>query len=59
MGYQFQLNRLRGILQAKSNASYSGQYYTLEDGQRIAREATEVIRWAEDMLANRPSQAAA
>lgn len=50
-----QVNRLRGILQAKSDASYSGQYYTLEDGKRLVREATEFIRWAEDMLANRPS----
>lgn len=50
-----QVNRLRGILQSKSDASYSGQYYTLEDGKRLVREATEFIRWAEDMLANRPS----
>jgi hypothetical protein len=50
-----QVNRLRGILQAKSDASYSGQYYTLDDGKRLVREATEFIRWAEDMLANRPS----
>lgn len=50
-----QVNRLRGILQAKSDASYSGRYYTLEDGKRLVREATEFIRWAEDMLANRPS----
>ncbi|HST61946.1 MAG TPA: hypothetical protein VLK84_24810 [Longimicrobium sp.] len=57
--YTGQVNRLRGILQAKSNASYSGQYYSLEEGQRIAREAGEFIRWAEDMLANRPSQSAA
>jgi hypothetical protein len=49
-----QVNRLRGILQAKSNASYSGQYYTLEEGKRIVRDATEFIRWAEGMLANRP-----
>lgn len=50
-----QVNRLRGILQAKSDASYSGQYYTLDEGKRIVRETTEFIRWAEDMLANRPS----
>jgi hypothetical protein len=50
-----QVNRLRGILQAKSDASYSGQYYTFEDGKRLVREATEFIRWAEDMLASRPS----
>ena len=50
-----QISRLRRILQAKSDASYSGQYYTLDDGKRIVRETTEFIRWAEDMLANRPS----
>lgn len=49
-----QVNRLRGILQAKSDASYSGKYYTLDDGKRIVREATEFIRWAEDMLVKRP-----
>lgn len=48
------MNRLRGILQAKSDASYSGTYYTLEEGKRIIREATEFIRWAEDMFAKRP-----
>jgi hypothetical protein len=46
------LSRLRRILQAKSDASYSGQYYTLDDGKRIVRETTEFIRWAEDMLAS-------
>jgi hypothetical protein len=49
-----QVNRLRGILQAKSDVSYSGQYYTLEEGRRIARETTEFIRWAEEMLGARP-----
>ena len=53
--YAGQVNRLRGILQAKSDASYSGTYYTLEDGRRIVRETTEFIRWAEEMLANRPN----
>jgi hypothetical protein len=43
--------RLRRILQAKSDASYSGQYYTLDDGKRLVHETTEFIRWAEDMLA--------
>lgn len=48
------VSRLRGILQAKSNVSYSGQYYSLEEGRRIGREATVFIAWAEDMLARRP-----
>ena len=49
-----QVNRLRAILQGKSDVSYSGQYYTLEEGRRIVRDTTEFIRWAEEMLANRP-----
>ena len=48
------VSRLRGILQAKSDASYSGRYYTLDDGRRIVREVANFIRWAEDMLAARP-----
>jgi hypothetical protein len=46
--------RLRGILQAKSDASYSGRYYTLDDGRRIVREPTGFVRRAEEMLARRP-----
>lgn len=53
--YTPQVNRLRRILQAKSDVSYSGQYYTLEDGKRIAAEVTEFAHWAEEMLAKRPS----
>jgi hypothetical protein len=49
-----QINRLRAILQAKSDASYSGTYYTLDDGKRIVRLTTEFIRWAEEMMATRP-----
>lgn len=48
-----QVNRLRRILQAKSDVSYSGQYYTLDEGRRILGETSEFIRWAEEMLANR------
>lgn len=49
-----QVSRLRGILQAKSDASYSGHYYTLDDGRRIVREVTEFVRWAEGMMDARP-----
>jgi hypothetical protein len=34
-----QVQRLRGILNAKSHASYSGNYYTLQDGANILRES--------------------
>lgn len=54
-GHEAQVNRLRRILQAKSDASYSGQYYTLEDGRRIVRETAEFVRWAEEMLASHPN----
>jgi hypothetical protein len=53
-----QVSRLRRILQAKSDASYGGQYYTLDDGRRIVRETTEYIRWAEDVLATTHRSAA-
>lgn len=53
--YAAQVRRLRGILQAKSDVSYSGEYYTLEEGKRILRETTAFIEWAEDMLSNRPA----
>lgn len=56
--YATHVSRLRRILQAKSDASYSGQYYTLDDGKRIVRETTEFIRWAEDMLATAARPAA-
>lgn len=49
-----QVSRLRGILQAKSDAAYSGHYYTLDDGRRIVREVTEFVRWAESMMDTRP-----
>jgi hypothetical protein len=33
-----QVDRLRGILDAKSHASYSGSFYTLQDGRDILQE---------------------
>lgn len=53
--HERQVMRLRGILQAKSDASYSGRYYTLDDGRRIVREVAEFAGWAEEMMASRPS----
>jgi hypothetical protein len=50
-----QVTRLRSILQAKSDVSYSGTFFTLEDGKKLARDTAEFVRWAEDMLAMRPS----
>jgi hypothetical protein len=53
--HERQVVRLRQIVQEKSNVSYSGHYYTLEEGKHLVQETTEFIRWAEDMLALRPS----
>lgn len=49
-----QVQRLRGILDAKSHASYSGSFYTLEDGREILRELERFAVWAEERLAERP-----
>jgi hypothetical protein len=49
-----QVSRLLGILDAKSHASYSGNYYTLEDGREILRELERYVEWAEERLASRP-----
>lgn len=49
-----QIRRLRGILGAKSHASYSGTFYTLEDGARLLAETQAFIAWAEEMLRRRP-----
>ena len=50
-----EVGRLRAILDAKTHASYSGNYYTLADGQRILRETEAFIAWAEELFTNRPA----
>lgn len=50
-----QIARLRGILDAKSHASYSGQYYTLSDGQSVLADTEKFVAWAEDLYQNRPA----
>ncbi|MEW5929809.1 MAG: hypothetical protein AB1941_20330 [Gemmatimonadota bacterium] len=49
-----QIRRLTGILDAKSHASYSGNYYTLADGQNILEELERFAIWVEDLYQNRP-----
>jgi hypothetical protein len=49
-----QVRRLSGILDAKSHASYSGNYYTLADGQGILADLELFAGWAEEMYRNRP-----
>lgn len=49
-----QTRRLKKILNAKTDASYSGSYYTLDDGREILEHAREYAAWAERMLADRP-----
>lgn len=48
-----QIRRLRRVLEAKSHASYSGSYYTLEDGRAILEELDRFAEWAEERLAER------
>lgn len=48
-----QVRRLRRILGAKSHASYSGSYYTLEGGRGILQELERFVEWAEERLTDR------
>jgi hypothetical protein len=45
-----EVRRLRGILGAKSSASYSGNFYTLQDGIRVLEETRAYSGWSTDML---------
>ena len=49
-----QIRRLTAILDAKTHASYSGKYYTLEDGQRILEDMHGYADWAEALYTSRP-----
>jgi hypothetical protein len=49
-------NRLRAILDAKSHASYGGNFYTLQDGREILLELERFAAWAEDLLVSRPPE---
>ena len=48
------MRRLKRVLNAKSAASYSGSWYTLEDGRDLFLDATHYAGWAEEMLDARP-----
>jgi hypothetical protein len=48
-----QVRRLRRILGAKTHASYSGSYYTIDDGRAMLLELEHFARWAEDRLTDR------
>jgi hypothetical protein len=54
---QDQVPRLTRMLNAKSDASYSGSYYTLQDGREILRDLKRYASWAEEMLEQRPAAA--
>ncbi len=49
-----QVRRLKRVLNAKSEASYSGSYYTLRDGHEIFADVVRYGSWAEEMLLGRP-----
>jgi hypothetical protein len=48
-----QVRRLRVILNAKSSASYSGNFYTLADGLRVLAETRVYAEWSAQMLQER------
>lgn len=49
-----QVRRLKRVLNAKSEVSYSGSYYTLKDGREIFADVVRYGSWAEEMLLSRP-----
>lgn len=49
-----QVQRLHGILDAKTHASYSGIYYTLQDGRGLLRDLERFAEWAEERITRRP-----
>jgi hypothetical protein len=48
-----EVKRLRGILNAKSSASYSGNFYTLADGMRVLTETRIYAEWSAEMMQER------
>lgn len=49
-----EVRRVRSVLTAKSDVSYSGRYYTLDAALSILRDADEFIEWARTMYEQRP-----
>lgn len=49
-----QLRRLKRVLNAKSQVSYGGKYYTLDEGRELFSDVTRYGSWAEEMLLSRP-----
>jgi hypothetical protein len=50
-----QIKRLRSILNAKSHASYSGNYYTITDAIGILERTNEFVAWAKGLYDERPA----
>jgi hypothetical protein len=46
------VRRLKCVLAAKSEASYGGSYYTLEEGRALLLDVEKYVSWAEEMLEN-------
>lgn len=51
---EVQVRRLKRVLNSKSEAAYSGSWYTLQEGREIFSDAARYGTWAEEMLLNRP-----
>jgi hypothetical protein len=47
------VRRLRGILNAKSSASYSGNFYTLADGLRVLADTRIYAEWSAAVMQER------
>jgi hypothetical protein len=51
---QAQVRRLKRVLNAKSEVSYGGAYYTLDEGRDLFGDVNRYGSWAEEMLLSRP-----
>ncbi|MDB4949339.1 MAG: hypothetical protein JWM27_1988 [Gemmatimonadetes bacterium] len=45
-----QVRRLRSILDAKTHASYSGSYYTVDEGKRLLEQVNAYVDWADALI---------
>lgn len=50
-----QVRRLKRVLTAKSEVSYGGSFYTLDEGRELLADVTRYGAWAEEMLGNCPN----
>jgi hypothetical protein len=51
-----QVRRLRRILNEKEHVSYSGAYYTPEEGSNVLQDVSTYVSWAEETFQGRPPE---